>query len=51
MLNDLGLLIEVVIKVVCELLMYGLLLAVFASLVLYFIGYLVYAYLCWRSQR
>lgn len=50
MLSDLAILIEVVARVIYDLIVYGLCLALFAAILLFFGGYLVYAIACWRCR-
>jgi hypothetical protein len=51
MLSDFALIIQVVATVFWYIALYGALLTIFLSIVLYLIGWLVYAYLGWRSVK
>lgn len=50
MLADLALLIQVVGIVIYDIMLYGLLLAIFIAFCTFFVGYAVYAYACWRNR-
>lgn len=50
MLSNLAILIGVVARVIHDLLFYGLCLALFAAILLFFGGYLIYAVTIWRCR-